>query len=150
MKTREEQCKMGKVTHCWQRIFFCVSYLSTFAYLEQNSAVQKFANANNISGHYSSLFLTYFDVFFFFSSTDFARACVMVARLAVLLEKCKSSEILLTLLELLSTFLRFIIVIRWCGAFHKRSFVRLHSSPRNYSSRLRRALRCTLRCVKGN
>lgn len=125
--------------------FFCVSYLSAFAYLEQNSSVQKFANANNILGHYSSLSLSLSPISissFFFSSTDSSRARVMAARLAVVLEKRQSSEVLQSFLELLSSFLRFIIVVRRCGAFHKRSFVRLHSSPRNYSSTLRRAAPC--------
>lgn len=46
---------------------------------------------------------------------------VMAARLAVVLERRQSSEVLLSLLELLSTFPRFIIVVRRRGAFHKRS-----------------------------
>lgn len=55
----------------------------------------------------------------------------MAAGLAVVLEKRQSSEVLLSLLELLSTFLRFIIVVR------RRDAELFISVPSLVSTRLR-------------
>lgn len=60
----------------------------------------------------SSLLLLFLYSLFFFDP-------VMAAELAVVLEMRQTSQIFLSLLELLSTFSRFIIVV-WRRAFHKR------------------------------
>lgn len=94
MVNEEETRKRKAASAKWEKLhivrsaFFRVSHLSAFAYLARNSAVQKFANANNISGRHSSLsYFNIFVLFFFFES----RLYVMAAGLAVVLEKRQSS-----------------------------------------------------------
>lgn len=119
--------------------FFHVPHSSEFACSARNSAIQEFAGI--VSGRNSPLFYFYFFILFFFEP-------VMAAELAVVLERRQSSQILLSLLELLSTFSRFIIVVWRRRAFHKRFPFHLRSSPRNYSSMSHRVR--ILRCVEGN
>lgn len=94
---------MGKVARSSRRIFSCVSFQRVCIFgAEEFRGTEICRRANNISGRHSTLPHFYIFVLFFPPKPILF---VMAAGLAVVLEKRQSSEVLLSLLELLSTFL---------------------------------------------